>query len=185
MWKLNQFTRSNENYSKGFSLLEMVFVISIVCLTVAVAVPVFTNTIEQKKVKRLATEIEQLLSISKSNAISMSENVVVAYMGISEDSSGQQSVKDWSIEAKMSKSKAVVSSIVGNQHQDIVISYSFPGNKTDIEFKDLTGRPTLSGNFKITYHNGDDYVKVVTNSNSGRIYTCSKRGTLGYGICSS
>lgn len=164
----------------GFSLIELLITISVVIIFMSSAAPAFSNLIEKEKLKRLATEIEWLFVLSKSESVMRSNDVIVVFSNIPKKAS--DSTSKWSITAMDKTTNDIIANINGTDFNGVVVSRSF--QKTNVDFSSLTGRPRQNGSLIFNTKNNAENIKVKVSNITGRIYTCSELGGYNYGICS-
>ncbi len=164
----------------GFSLIELLVTISVVVIFMSSAAPAFSSLIEKEKLKRLATEIEWLFVLSKSESVMRSNDVLVTFSGI--EKIANNSSDNWSITAMDKITNDVIASIKGADFKGVVLSRSF--QKESVDFNSLTGRPRQNGSLIFNTDNNAENIKVKVSNMTGRIYTCSELGGYNYGTCS-
>nr|WP_299022127.1 GspH/FimT family pseudopilin [uncultured Photobacterium sp.] len=172
------FIHSQYRGNRGFTLLELIITVSVMMILIGAAVPSFSRIIEENKIKRLATEIEWLLVLAKSESVMRSKPVLVKSNKIT---STPNAASDWVIEATVSGESTVISRVIGQQFSGLKIQRGFKSDT--ITFNPLTGRPNYNGNF--SFSSGENkMVKVKVNNETGRLYICSEGGGYGYSKCS-
>ncbi|MGF1681024.1 pilus assembly FimT family protein [Photobacterium minamisatsumaniensis] len=164
--------------SYGFTLLELLIVVSVVMVLIGAAAPSFSSLIESEKVRRLATELEWLMVQAKSEAVMRGSSVVMSSNSVPEI--GSTSTLTWTITATDTVTNTILSQISGEPYRGVDIYRTF--NSENIFFDPLTGRPNKDGSYAFSI-DGQQEVKVSIRLMTGRVFICGESGAYGYAAC--
>ncbi|MCW8331976.1 prepilin-type N-terminal cleavage/methylation domain-containing protein [Photobacterium sp. SDRW27] len=170
------FIYSNQRKVCGFTLLELMIVITVMMVLATAAAPSFSALIESNKVKRLATEIEWLLVQAKSESVLRGLAVMVQPKTMAGTSAAASS-SPWSIEATLSNG-----TVLGKVSSADFPSIKIYENFSTLGFDSLTGRPNKDGHFGF-FADSSKMVRVEVRKMTGRLVSCSDGGAYGYTQC--
>ncbi|AUI85445.1 pilus assembly protein FimT [Vibrio azureus] len=168
---------------RGFTLLEMLIMITVCGILLNTAIPSFQRWFESHKMQRLANQLHHFMIHSKSQAVLRRERLW-AHTFTSEQDSTQG---EWRIDLTNSSTPEagrVLSSFSGQAFTGIAVSFHYVSDQ--ISFGDVHGRPS-SGNIRF-YPTGspEKALKVISHTLSGRVRICSDHPTqqhFGYPLC--
>ncbi|MGF1699595.1 GspH/FimT family pseudopilin [Photobacterium makurazakiensis] len=163
--------------SYGFTLLELLIVVSVVMVLIGAAAPSFSSLIESEKIRRLATELEWLMVQAKSEAVMRGETVTMTSTNV--PPSGGTPYQAWTIKA-VAADNTLLAQVSSDAFRKVDIFRTF--NTENITFDPLTGRPGFNGSYAFSVNN-QSAVQVTTNIMTGRVYICSVNGAYGYATC--
>lgn len=80
----------------GLTLVELLFVISLVAILAALALPSFSATIERLRVRQTTMELKGALQLARSEAVRRGDNIKIRKRDVFEDRSCSAAPGDWS-----------------------------------------------------------------------------------------
>lgn len=143
-----------KNKSAGFTLIELMVVVTVLIILAAVAVPSFNNIIANQRIKSASYELYASLMITRSEAIKRNRDVTIARVGSNWNegwtiTAGSDVIKQHSALNKISVSNAPASLVfrrTGRLAAASAPSFQFDVDPVNASFKrcislDLSGLP--------------------------------------------
>ena len=154
--------------NQGFTLLELLMVITIVGVLASIAVPSFSDTIERNRLKEAAESLKSDLMFAKTEAIKRSQNIGVTLVksgadwcyGINDDNTACAC-------GTVATANCAIKSVDGTQFKNVSLD-SAPS--TTFTFR--RGTATSIGPILST----DNYQVKLSVSNRGRVRMCNDPG---------
>ncbi|MGR4990907.1 pilus assembly FimT family protein [Vibrio rotiferianus] len=168
---------------RGFTLLELIASVFILCLLLAIAVPNFNGVLQANKMQRLARELHGFVIQAKSESI-LRRQRLWAHIIMSGASNSQG---EWKIELTDSNTPyigMILATFSGKPYAGLTVTPQYPSQQ--ISFDDIHGRPS---NGHIRFHPIEDSskeLKVLSFNRSARFRVCSNHPTkqfFGYVSC--
>lgn len=164
--------------SKGFTLLEVLFCVSIAGILVALAVPSFRATQERNEIIAVVEALSGDLRWTRSEALKRSDNMIVKF------TPGDGGVWLYSV-ATQSAPTVPVKSVISAQNTQfgsVVMTEDFCNNET--VFEHISGTIAgISGNVTLTSSQGTYSLRVMLSS-MGNVSICSDNIEIGdYDAC--
>lgn len=150
------------NSTKGFTLIEILFVLSILGILFAIVTPQF-NRMKDNQILNSTTD-EVLSTINKASSQSLASFDSSAY-GVAFASDRITLFKGTVYDVN-----AVTNEVVYLKSPAIISNISF-GGVSSLYFNRLTGVPSANGSFSIELSSGSDAEKVISIDATGRIST--------------
>jgi len=169
--------------NRGFTLLELLITVTILAISLTLAVPNFNTLNNSMKMQRLATELNGFLVQAKSEAVLKNKDlwVHISFPKNTENNSGAWSL---SLTDSDNLSGTTLYYLEGNDFKDVGLKHNYTGQK--IKFEGIRGRPSpgsfqfnpkleTSKKLKVLLSNPPGRIKVCYDNNQGELY--------GYNAC--
>tara|TARA_R110002049_G_scaffold152381_9_gene316364 strand:- start:1112 stop:1654 length:543 start_codon:yes stop_codon:yes gene_type:complete len=165
------FSHLRKQFINGFTLVELLIVLSIIGILAALAMPSFMSNIEKRKIISAAEMVSSDLKWARSESIKQNQELTVDF------TDGAGGTWGYTI-TPTTPTKTVSSSDFADFSGIVLNSDDFAGNDTG--FEPVRGKSTDSGNVTLTSTNLSIDVRV---SGLGRISICSSTGVGGVDAC--
>ncbi|MCG9598270.1 GspH/FimT family pseudopilin [Vibrio sp. Isolate25] len=161
---------------RGFTLIEVLIVLSVVCVVALWALPSFVSVSNTAKMARLATELNGLVVMAKSQAVLRRQPLWIHLLTVS---------GEWALELTDNKKEfqgVVLMRLSGASFSGIKLDTTYSSNQ--ISFDATHGRPK-SGRFTFYPSQQPELVlELRTHFRSAIVRVCSPNKThLGYEVC--
>ncbi len=164
----------------GFTLIELIVVMTVAAIILAVATPSFMNIIADNRVSTAATEVVTVLNLGKSEAVRTGQTIVLCKRAASDTQCAMDTSIDWSNGWLL-----FVDSDGSNQQNDgerIIRVESLTETSLDIAYDSSTasnrminfnpnGRIAPNGRFCFRNQHDDSRSRAVVISQTGRVHT--------------
>lgn len=174
------FTRKNKVYHSGFSLMEILIVLSIMAIFVSVAGPSMSESIKNSKIKELSNEFTTALYLTQSESIKRGVQVTIVPL---QSSGGWQT--GWNIFEDVDRNG------VKGSNEKLIQTHSVPADGLTLKSKDSVftswlaflpsgaakGNAGMSGGFRICRSdNSLTKSRTITIQGSGNVIV--EKGTV-------
>ena len=170
-WQVGKIVMRNQ---RGFTLLELIIVITIAALLVTMAVPGYQSLILRNRMSTAANELTSALNLARSEAIRRNRSTVVCK---SSDGAGCGSAaaswsEGWLVFVDDDNDQSLdntepVLRVHGAQPDDYALSLA--GNFTDFVVYRSNGRSDTIGNFTLCKGNTVDNARLIMINRAGRV----------------
>ena len=146
--------------NKGFTLLELLTSLAIICIILTVGLPAFSNVLENSTRKDTIYQLIGMLNFARDTAVSSSTNVVICP---TENGTTCNSTRDWS-----EKLLVFVDSNKNHEldeEETLLKTFDYDRKKQSLNWKSFGNKSWLSF-----------YADGSTGFQSGRIYYCYDEG---------
>lgn len=165
--------------NRGFTLLELLIVLSVFTILLIWAAPNYQMLSEATKMRRLASELNGIVLLGKSQAVLRRERLwahIILSESVSDDGRWRIELTD----SDIPETGNIIQKLDGQPFSGLVITTNYSSDQ--ISFDDVHGRPS-SGHIRF-YPVGHESkaLKLVSHTVSARIRVCSDHeSTLNYG----
>lgn len=164
------------SHGKGFSLIEIIVLLTIIAVLALIATPLFTTTSKYRQLSMRADELYTALRFARSEAIKQNVNVYVSFntgdtwcYGINTGSACNCTIPSGCDLKTVSYSKA----------QLLNLTNTFTGNT--VYFEGSHGSASASGSVTLTIYGSTPLIKMSV-TRLGNVQICST-GITGYSAC--
>lgn len=157
---------------RGLTLTELVFVIALIAILAAVAVPSYQGFLAQYRVKSAANTLAQDLRFGREESVRLGRNVHVSYQGGSKWCWGLSFDKPCSCNGTEPAARCDISRAGAADFKGVMLLRS-----QSAEFEHEQGRVAQSGSTELASAAGHKMrVELMAN---GRVHSCAVAGALG------
>lgn len=157
---------------RGFSLLECCVVMSLVALSLSLAIPSISNVIQHSRIDNCAQAVFHFISHAKSLAITRNTNVILtAEKGVTHS--------DWTLVARTENSSLQLMSFAGNAYPGTQIHLGYLNDQLLIH-----GHSGKYSNGHILISSKDHSLKLISAFGASRLRVCRvHQASSGYPLC--
>lgn len=167
---------------RGFTLLELLIMMSVLLVMLAFTAPNFTQVNQQLKMVSLANELHGFLIQAKSEVVFRNQHLWVHIEGMP-SSTGEWQLTLASSEVSPLQATDIIAVLSGERYRSLYVEST--GSIARIRFEPTMGNPVQAGSLSIKKHGQDrEGMKVIVHNRAGRIRTCGISGELyGFSAC--